>query len=124
MWVTCMAVVAGMGPRRPARSFAVNPMPEMGAMFHPFRSRGSEKGLCAPGQGHVAHHPCPQTRLTLRDLTVILIASVIESQHEGAFARLSREKVRGCGAGGICQVFADLNTFCIRLVPQSESLGQ
>lgn len=122
--MTCRAAVAGMDSRRPARPSAVNPMPDMGAMFHPFRSSDSEKGLCSQGQGHVAHHPCPQTRLTFRDLTVILIASVIESQHKADLVRLHQERVRSCGARGICQIFADLNTYRIRLVPQSESLGQ
>jgi hypothetical protein len=67
-------------------------MTDMGAMFHPFRLSREEKGLFTRKRGDMAHHPHPQTRLRARDLTVILIATVIESQREGAPDRLDQEK--------------------------------
>jgi hypothetical protein len=65
-------------------------MPNSAAMVHPIRLQGMEEGFATHRTGNVAHQPCPQTRLMCRDLTVILIASVIKSKHRGGLARLTQ----------------------------------
>ncbi|CAD5956135.1 protein of unknown function [Streptomyces sp. KY75] len=56
--MTCIAAIADMRSRRPAESPSVNPLPDMGAMFHPFRLSREQKGLLTAKGGDMAHHPC------------------------------------------------------------------
>ncbi|GAA5066381.1 hypothetical protein GCM10023336_48060 [Streptomyces similanensis] len=126
--VEVSAEFASMPTRTPAHTRSVNSTPGMWDMFHLIRFISQVKGLLMGVAGHMRHMPGTQAPLSSRDPTVIRFASVCVSERdrwpgrpclcgprEGSHA--GREVP---GALRCVKVYADLNTYCRGLVPQSE----
>nr|BFD84455.1 hypothetical protein StreXyl84_38560 [Streptomyces sp. Xyl84] len=119
---------ASMPTRTPVHTNAVNSMPGMWDMVHLIRFISQVKGLLSGSPGHMAHMPGAQAPLRSRDPNVIRFASAGDPERDRRPGRPSfcgprRGPARGGRSSGppLCvKVYADLNTFRMALVPQSE----
>ncbi|GHD95811.1 hypothetical protein GCM10010508_61940 [Streptomyces naganishii JCM 4654] len=122
------AEFASMPTRTAVHTSTVNSTPGMWDMFHLIRFISQVKGLLTRGPGHMAHMPGTQAPLRSRDPTVIRFASARVSERDRSPGRPSRygpvrvpRRTRDTRGSRLrVKVYADLNTFRMALVPQSE----
>ena len=129
--VEVSAKFASMPTRTPVHTRDVNLMSGMWAMFHLIRFISAAKGLCRSLRGHMAHNRAhkprrdPVIHADPCDPHVIRFASSSALERDRTPER--PPSYRSCaeaelrpGPYSAVRVYADLNTFRIALVPQSE----
>ena len=105
--VEVSAEFASMPTRTPVHALTVNSAPGMWDMFHLIRFTSQVKGLFARLRGHMAHNQAQGPRNEIELLGVLPRTGSVRGG-------------RPPGPPLPVKVYADLNTFRMALVPQSE----